>query len=257
MTAAHLLGATAAMAFAMPGETAPRLNPIFGDHAVLQRGPALRIFGTADPGESLIVRLGNAQRTARADRSGQWLVELASPEGSEPLDLTVSGKGGTSAHATDLLVGDVWLCSGQSNMELPAIDLGDRLELHAAQKQAVGLRLAHAAEAVQRGQAASASGPLAEAAYAGPDGLSVRFANVKGRLQSLSGSPLGFELCAVNQASCRFARATINGTSVQLAGDGRPLTRVRYAWADAPVVNLYDESGLPVSSFELPVTNAR
>jgi sialate O-acetylesterase len=46
----------------------------------------------------------------------------------------------------------------------------------------------------------------------------------------------------------------MEGTRVLLAGDGRPATRVRYAWAESPVVNLYDETPLPVGSFELPIT---
>ena len=135
--------------------------------------------------------------------------------------------------------------------------LGDRLELHPAQKQAVGARLAKAAEALDRGETATASGPQIVAARVEGTGILLSFRGIKGRFQSLSGVPIGFELCGPDQSSCRFAQATIDGTVIRLTGDGRPLTRVRYAWADAPVVNLYDESGLPVSSFEVPVTNDR
>jgi sialate O-acetylesterase len=73
----------------------------------------------------------------------------------------------------------------------------------------------------------------------------------------VSGEPIAFELCGADQASCRFATARIDGAAVRIARDNRPITRVRFAWADAPVVNLYDESGLPVSSFEVPVANGR
>jgi sialate O-acetylesterase len=67
----------------------------------------------------------------------------------------------------------------------------------------------------------------------------------------LSGSrPLGFELCA---STCRFADARVNGDTVEIATDGAPVTRVRYAWADYPIVNLYDEDLLPAPVFELPV----
>ena len=52
--------------------------------------------------------------------------------------------------------------------------------------------------------------------------------------------------------SC-FARAAAVGTTVRVFGDGQPFTRVRYAWADAPVVNLFDDVPLPVSSFEISV----
>ena len=73
-------------------------------------------------------------------------------------------------------------------------------------------------------------------------------------LQALSGSrPLGFELCGPASGSCRFADARVNGDTVEIAGDGQPVTRVRYAWADYPIVNLYDQDLLPAPVFELPV----
>jgi sialate O-acetylesterase len=73
-------------------------------------------------------------------------------------------------------------------------------------------------------------------------------------LQVLSGKhPVGFELCGASQDSCRFADATVNGSSVTLAADGEPVTRIRYAWADYPIVNLYDQDLLPAPVFEIPV----
>jgi sialate O-acetylesterase len=143
------------------------------------------------------------------------------------------------------------------NVFVPAIDLGDRLELHPPQKQAVGARLARAAEALDRGEGATASGPQIVSAQVEPNDVLLTFRSVKGHLLSLSGAPIGFELCGADQASCRFIRATIDGSAVRLERDAGPITRVRYAWADAPVVNLYDESGLPVSSFEVPVSDGR
>lgn len=139
------------------------------------------------------------------------------------------------------------------NAFVPAIDLGDRLELHPPQKQAVGARLARAALALESGKSATASGPQAADAHPVGNQVEVTFRGVSGRLQSVSGPPIGFELCGATQQSCRFAIASIDGHSILLAADGQPVTRVRFAWADAPVVNLYDESGLPVSSFEVAV----
>jgi len=73
-------------------------------------------------------------------------------------------------------------------------------------------------------------------------------------LQALSGNrPIGFQLCGATVDSCRFTDATVNGSTVVLAGDGQPVTRVRYAWADYPIVNLYDMDLLPAPVFELPV----
>ena len=77
---------------------------------------------------------------------------------------------------------------------------------------------------------------------------------VEGGLAAWSGpAPLGFELCATDQASCRYAAARIDGDSVVLADDGKLATRVRYAWADTPVVNLFDARPLPVPGFELDI----
>jgi sialate O-acetylesterase len=73
-------------------------------------------------------------------------------------------------------------------------------------------------------------------------------------LQMLSGaSAIGFELCGKAPATCRFADARVRGDEVVIASDGQAATRVRYAWADYPIVNLYDEDMLPAPVFELPV----
>ncbi len=53
--------------------------------------------------------------------------------------------------------------------------------------------------------------------------------------------------------TCRYADAQVRGNAVELRGDGQPVEKVRYAWADYPIVNLYDEDLLPVPVFELPV----
>ena len=63
---------------------------------------------------------------------------------------------------------------------------------------------------------------------------------------------MGFELCGTTQASCRYADARIEGATVLLNDDGRPATRVRYAWSDYPILNLYSGE-LPAPPFELPV----
>ena len=73
-------------------------------------------------------------------------------------------------------------------------------------------------------------------------------------LQTLSGSSaIGLELCGPTPVSCRFAEARVRGDDVVIASDGQPVTRVRYAWADYPIVNLYDEDLLPAPVFELSV----
>jgi sialate O-acetylesterase len=135
-----------------------------------------------------------------------------------------------------------------------AVDLGDRLDIHPADKQEVGRRLARAANAVAYAADLAPSGPQIAAARRSGDGIVLTFSGVTGRLRTWSGATaLGFELCGAAQDSCRYARATADGVFVRITDDGRPATRVRYAWADAPVVNLYDEAPLPAGPFEIPI----
>ncbi|MEO8453896.1 MAG: sialate O-acetylesterase [Sphingomicrobium sp.] len=130
---------------------------------------------------------------------------------------------------------------------ISAIDLGEWTDIHPANKQEVGRRLALAARSLAYGSDGKI-GPLPLNATRAGNAVIVRFTK---RLRVLSGSrPTGFELCA---QTCRFADARVNGDIVEIAGDGAPVTRVRYAWADYPIVNLYDEDMLPAPVFELPV----
>ena len=109
----------AALLFAAPAAAAPALHPLFSDGAVLQRDRPIAVRGTAEPGERLTVTLGSATRTVTAARDGAWRVALPAMGAGGPYQLTVAGRGGASARARDILIGDVWLCSGQSNMEWP------------------------------------------------------------------------------------------------------------------------------------------
>ena len=134
-----------------------------------------------------------------------------------------------------------------------AMDLGERTDIHPANKQDVGRRLARAARNVAYGKA-DPVGPAAASAGRTATGVVVTFTGVTGRLVQWSGSrALAFELCGDTQESCRYADAVAEGVTVRIAGDGRPATRVRYAWAEAPVTNLYDEAMLPPGPFELPI----
>ncbi len=93
-----------------------RLPAIFADHAVLQRDKALPIWGWAEPGEKVAVKLGTESGEATAGKDGRWQVVLKSqPVSKTPLTLTVTGK--NTITVKDVFLGDVWLCGGQSNME--------------------------------------------------------------------------------------------------------------------------------------------
>ena len=62
-----------------------------------------------------------------------------------------------------------------------------------------------------------------------------------------------WKLCGETQESCRFAEATVSGGDVILAGDGRPKSRVRYAWADSPTVNTYAARAISLPGFEIAI----
>ncbi|TWT72773.1 hypothetical protein Pla123a_40720 [Posidoniimonas polymericola] len=92
-----------------------QLPNIFGDHMVLQRQQANRVWGKADPGEAVTVSIAGQEHQTKADDRGAWSVELDSMDAGGPHTLAV--KGSNEISIADVLVGEVWICSGQSNME--------------------------------------------------------------------------------------------------------------------------------------------
>jgi len=136
------------------------------------------------------------------------------------------------------------------------IDIGERNDIHPANKQEVGRRLARAARNLVFASNEPPSGPRVTSAKAHDTRVIVDFADVTGRLVTYSATrPIGFELCAREQASCRFVDAEIEGQRVSLDRRAVPdATRVRFCWADSPVCTLYDEAQLPAGPFEVEIT---
>src|ERR1700761_8699744 len=89
------------------------LSPVFTDHAVLQQGKPVPVWGSADPGEKVLVTFAGQHVTALADAAGAWIAYF------DPLTANSVGADLTAGSATihDVVVGEVWLASGQSNME--------------------------------------------------------------------------------------------------------------------------------------------
>ena len=107
-----LLGATLA------ARAEVKLHGLFSDHMVLQRGAPVPVWGWADDGETVIVEFGH-QKVKTVAAGGQWMVRLKKLRASaEPAELKVSGKN-NAITLHDVLVGEVWIASGQSNMEWP------------------------------------------------------------------------------------------------------------------------------------------
>lgn len=95
------------------------MAPVFGDNMVLQRELPVAVWGMADPQEEVTVAFAGQNVKAKADAKGAWKLHLAPmPACKENRTLTAAGKGSTVT-VNNVLVGEVWLCSGQSNMELP------------------------------------------------------------------------------------------------------------------------------------------
>jgi sialate O-acetylesterase len=90
------------------------LPPFFSDHMVLQRDAKAPVWGTASPGEQVTVAFRDQKKTATADADGRWRVEFTGLKAGGPDELTVAGK--NTITLTDVLVGEVWVGSGQSNM---------------------------------------------------------------------------------------------------------------------------------------------
>ena len=92
-----------------------KLPKILSDHMVLQSGKPSTVWGWADAGEKVTVAIAGKSASATADAQGKWSVSLEVPASKTPLEMTITGK--NSLKVSDILVGEVWICSGQSNME--------------------------------------------------------------------------------------------------------------------------------------------
>ncbi|WP_428156150.1 sialate O-acetylesterase [Brevundimonas sp.] len=97
----------------------PLMASLFADHGVLQRDRPISVWGDAAPGETVSVTLGDAQAQGLADASGRWRAALPAQGAGGPYMLTARTAAGAVQSAQDVMVGDVFLCSGQSNMEQP------------------------------------------------------------------------------------------------------------------------------------------
>ena len=93
----------------------PFVSPIFGEHMVLQRGKPNRIWGWTQPGAEVRIEIAGQTAKATAAADGRWQAEFTPPPAGGPYTLEIDGP--QHAELGDILVGDVWLCSGQSNME--------------------------------------------------------------------------------------------------------------------------------------------
>ena len=102
---------------AAPLTAAVRLPAVIGSHMVLQRGPKATLWGWAAPAETVTVSISGSTNTwkATASNGGRWSIDIQTPQSAGPHTLRI--KGGNEIVLEDVMVGEVWVCSGQSNME--------------------------------------------------------------------------------------------------------------------------------------------
>src|SRR5260370_41540012 len=93
---------------------------IIGDNMVLQQGLKVRIWGTAQPGERVTVTFAARKGIATTDAMGRWQILIGPFKAGGPFAMTISGS--NTLTFSNVLVGEVWICSGQSNMEFPLVN---------------------------------------------------------------------------------------------------------------------------------------
>ena len=94
-----------------------KVDALIGDHMVVQRDRPLRLAGTAAPGEAVTATIAAAKATAKADAAGRWSMALPALPAGGPYTLKVRGT--NTLTFGDVWAGEVWVASGQSNMEFP------------------------------------------------------------------------------------------------------------------------------------------
>ncbi len=145
----------------------PLLHEIFQDHAVLQRDQPIKVWGESRAGDRVNVSIDGKTIDARADASGHWHALLPAMRAGGPYALSARAQSGASQTIGDILVGDVFLCSGQSNMELPVTrSLNAATEIAASKNDRI--RVLSVAHTTSPKPLAHFQTPIAWAA-AGPD----------------------------------------------------------------------------------------
>lgn len=112
-----LIAALLGLVLAREARADPTLPAVFGDHCVLQREQRIAVWGRAEPGERITVRLAARSASTSTGDDGRWRVDLPALKAGGPHVLSVAGR--KTLRVRDVLVGEVWICSGQSNMQWP------------------------------------------------------------------------------------------------------------------------------------------
>ena len=115
LTSAVLVGAGLASVKVYAAEPL-RLASVFTDNAVLQRGQAVPVWGKGEPGQAVVVAFAGQEKSAKVDKDGRWITNLDALAASGKGQTLTATSGGEAIAIGNVLVGEVWVCSGQSNM---------------------------------------------------------------------------------------------------------------------------------------------
>lgn len=210
------------MLVALPAGADVKLPAVIGDNMVLQRDLPLPIWGTADPGESVTVTIGEESRSTTAGADGRWLVRLSPLKRSGPVAVSVVGN--NSIDLENVLLGEVWVCSGQSNMEMP-VKLSNNPEEEIAAADYPKIRMFSAKHTVADEPQADVEGRWVECSPENIPGFSAVAYFFGGKLQEMVGRPVG------------LVKSAWGGTPAEswtsreaLAADGE-LAPIRERWA--------------------------
>jgi sialate O-acetylesterase len=102
-----------------------KLPSVIGDNMVLQRGQPVPIWGWANKGDEVTVSIAGQMQSAKAGDDGRWKVVLEQLDVGQPLEMTIKGSSDALIALKNILVGEVWVCSGQSNMEMEVAKCND------------------------------------------------------------------------------------------------------------------------------------
>lgn len=117
------------MACAATASAEVKLASVFSDHMVLQREKPVNVWGTATPGKTVTVKVNGKTATAKAGDDGRWLAKVGPQQATAtPVTLAATEEGANTVTISDVLVGDVWVCSGQSNMQWTLARAGNAAE---------------------------------------------------------------------------------------------------------------------------------
>lgn len=115
-----------------------KLPQVISDHMMFQRNKEIKVWGWADSRERVSVTFNSQVKKTRAGKDGKWMVIFPAMEAGGPLEMTIKGK--NLIKLEDILIGDIWICSGQSNMEF-SVERGDFSEREIAEADYPNIRL--------------------------------------------------------------------------------------------------------------------